>query len=117
MKCYDNLWVKLLRENNVNLLLYMRYVDDSRNFMRGLRKGVRWVQNRFIFYPNWEKMDQNSNENDESRNLGLILQAMSSVMTFLKFTGECAGDYDDNRLPTLDCALYVHNGKIMHGFL
>ena len=80
----------------------MKYVDDSRNFMRGLRKGVRWVQNRFIFDPNWEKMDQNSNENDESRNLGLILQAMNSVMTFLKFTGEYVGDYDDNRLPTLD---------------
>ena len=37
-------------------------------------------------------------------------------MKFLNFTEESPNDYADNRLPTLDCALYVSNGSIMHSF-
>ena len=37
-------------------------------------------------------------------------------MCFLKFTGEAPSDYVDNRLPTLDCSIFVSNGKFLHGF-
>ena len=42
MKCLDNIWTALLRSNNVDLLAYLRYVDDSRSFTKGFKKGVRW---------------------------------------------------------------------------
>ena len=41
---------------------------------------------------------------------------MNSVMKFLNFTGESPHDYIDNRLPTLDCTLYVSDDQILHGF-
>ena len=46
MKCFDNLWIKLLESNNVKYLTYVRNADDSRNFMTGLRKGVRWSKGK-----------------------------------------------------------------------
>ena len=49
MQCFDNLWVKLLKMNNVFLFAYMRYVDDSRNFTKSLKKGVRWFNGSFQY--------------------------------------------------------------------
>ena len=103
MQCFDNLWVELLIDNNVSLLSYMRYVDDSRNFIKGLRKGVRWINNKF-FYHDSETLDIIENIPDDARNTGLLLQAMNSIMSFLNFTGESPSDYADGRLPTLDYA-------------
>ena len=41
---------------------------------------------------------------------------MNSIMEFLTFTGESPSDYTDNRLPTLDCNLFISKGKISHSF-
>ena len=48
--------------------------------------------------------------------MGILLDAMNSVMSFLNFTGESPSDYVDGRLPTLDCTLYVSNEQVYHGF-
>ena len=49
MKCYDNIWMAILRSNKIDLLAYLRYVDDSRSFIKGLRKGVRWCGGEFKY--------------------------------------------------------------------
>ena len=41
MKCFDNLWMNVLKSSNIKILDYVRYVDDSRNFSKCLKKGVR----------------------------------------------------------------------------
>ena len=91
-------------------------MDDSRTFLRGLRKGVRWVDNRFIYDPSFEAIDILENCPDDARNTNLLLEAMNTIMDFLTFTGESPSDFSDNRLPTLDCAIYVKNGTIFHSF-
>ena len=57
MKCFDNLWVSLLKSNKVDFLAYMRYVDDSRSFLSYLKKGVRWVESKFEYRQVWEVED------------------------------------------------------------
>ena len=84
--------------------------------MRGLRKGVRWTQNRFIFSRKNELEDLAINENDDARNVKLLLQAMNSIMDFLTFTGEAPSDFPENRLPTLDGSLFVSKNQILHTF-
>ena len=116
MKCFDNLWLAILRRNKVDFLAYLRYVDDSRSFMRGFKKGVRWSKGAFAYDIDWEIEDYRLNLDEDTRNLNILLEAMNSVMSFLKFTGESPADYPDRRLPTLDCSLYVSDGKILHSF-
>ena len=94
----------------------MRYVDDARQFSWGINKGWRWVENSFKFNPIWLKEDELANISDDKRTTDLFLQAMNSVMPFLTFTGECPSDFPDNRLPTLDCNLFVSGQKIFHTF-
>ena len=116
MKCYDNLWIALLNANGLDFLKYLRYVDDSRMFLNSLRKGVRWVDGKFQFIPIWQVEDLENDTPDDSRNVRLLLEAKNSVMDFLKFTGEAPSDYTDNRLPKLDCNLFMSDGLIFHSF-
>ena len=44
MKCFDNIWTALLRSNNVDLLAYLRYVDDSRSFNKRLQERGKMVK-------------------------------------------------------------------------
>ena len=64
MKCYDNIWMAILRSNKIDLLAYLRYVDDSRSFIRGLRRGVRWCGGKFKYDIEWEIEDFRENLED-----------------------------------------------------
>ena len=116
MKAFDNLWVELLRANRVNLLGYGRYVDDSRSFLNGLRKGWRWHENAFEFKSSWEAEDILENIPDDARNVKILVDAMNSIMPFLSFTGEAPSDFKNGRLPSLDCELFVSDNIFKFSF-
>ena len=116
MKSFDILWQNLLIKNGVKSLDFLRYVDDVRQFLLGIKKGWRWFDGKFCYDSNWEADDIASGVPDDKRTTNLLLQAMNSVMPFLTFTGECPSDFPDLRLPTLDCNLWESNGKILFSF-
>ena len=116
MKCFDNIWLSILKRSKVDILAYLRYVDNSRSFMRGFKRGVRWRDGVFVYDIEYEIDDYRQNVDDDTRNMKVLLEAMNSIMPFLKFTGESPADYPDRRLPTLDCSIYVSEGKILHSF-
>ena len=97
-----------MRSNNVDLLAYLRYVDDSRSFTKGFKKGVRWSNGKFEYNLDWVIEDFEQNIDNDICNKDILLEAMNSVMPFLRFTGESPSDYPDKRLPTLDCSIFIH---------
>ena len=116
MKAFDNLWESLLIANHILYLAYARYVDVSRTFMNGIRKGWRWVEDKFEFDSSWESQDIVENLPDDARTVSILVQAMNSIMPFLSFTGEAPSDFPDMRLPTLDCSIFVCNNKFLFSF-
>ena len=96
----------------------MRYVDDVRQFTLAINKGWRWNSSlyKFEFSQKWLKLDLENQIPDDKRTAEVLVQAMNDVMPFLEFTSECQSDFPDNRLPTLDCNLFVSNGRILHTF-
>ena len=116
MKAFDNLWVNLLLSNNIRLLGYGRYVDDSRVFNNGIQRGWRWVDSHFAFDTKWAEEDDIENLPNDIRTVKLFVQAMNSIMPFLSFTGEAPSEFQNGRLPTLDCDLFVNNGKFCFSF-
>ena len=88
MKIWDSLWMKLLSREGINLLLFMRYVDDVRNFLRPLYEGVRWNGCNFDFNESWEVEDIMSGKTDQERTTEQLVLAMSSIISFLEFEGE-----------------------------
>ena len=39
MKIWDKMWLQLLKREMIDVLLYYRYVDDARNYLRPLAPG------------------------------------------------------------------------------
>ena len=116
MKAFDNLWESLLVRNKLLFYAYARYVDDSRTFMKGIRKGWRWLNSEFKFDKSWEEKDLADNIPDDARTVALLVQAMNSIMPFLSFTGEAQSDFSDNRLPTLDCSIFANDDAFLFSF-
>ena len=110
MKAFDNLWLQTVISNGLKFLDYMRYVDDSRSFLFGISKGWTWTGSKFEFSEHILAKDLLEMLPDDQRTTNLLVDAMSSIMPFLNFTGESASDFDDQKLPTLDCSIFVKNG-------
>ena len=116
LKCFDNLWIGILIDNKIDFLAYLRYVDDSRTFLKKLRRGVHWKNGKFVYEHSQEIFDNEKNLPDDRRITNILLDAMNSVMDFLTFTGESPSDFDNGRLPTLDCSIFSQGGRIRHVF-
>ena len=107
MKIRDCLWLKLLKGEGIDLLLFFRYVDDVRCFLRHLQEGVRWNGSEFEFKEKWKEEDILAGETDQKRTTDQLVVAMSFIILFLEFEGEESGMFAAERLPTLDSALWV----------
>ena len=107
-----------MKRSRVKILKYLRYVDDSRNFLNIIPKGWRWSRdsNKFIFNLEWEAQDIALNLPDDQRNVNLLLEAKNGIIPFLRFTGECPSDFGDCRLPTLDCNIFVSGNSYLFSF-
>ena len=96
------------------------YVDDLRYVLSALPPGVRWSQKdkTFIQKEDWRIEDENSNESSTRRTSREICHAMNSVYKSLKFTVEIEEDFENLRLPTLDCELFMNreNYKLSYSF-
>ena len=118
MKLWDVLWLRLLRREGIELIDFLRYVDDARTFLRPLLEGWRWDGNMFKFTEDWFEEDMLSGLRDDERTTRELVSAMSSLIDFLRFEGEEAGMFENFRLPTLDTELWVceKTGVIKHAF-
>ena len=120
MKIWDICWQELMDRELIEILKYVRYVDDSRNFLRPLAEGWFWSPENARFEFNIEKEieDLNSGITDQARTTKELVSAMSSICSFLKFEGEEGGMFANSRLPTLDTEIWLdeQTGKIQYSF-
>ena len=83
----------------------MRHVDDVGLVLPALQKGWYWNGENFCFFTEEEEDD-----------IIQITKAMCSMVKFLQFTREDGTMFVDGKLPTVDTALWVENGKAKHSF-
>ena len=106
----------------VEITLLSGYVDDVRQCGTSLRFGMRFMVETMTW--RWRKEgameDKMLRENGESRDqrmVRLCLPLANSINSDLEFTAEVAGEFDNNRLPTLDFEMWMeNNGTINHSY-
>ena len=96
MKLWDMAWLALLKRENITVLLFFRYVDDIRNFVRPLQEGWRWHDGTFQFSRKWLEEDMLSGLTDEQRTTRELVAAMDSLLDFIQFEGEEASMFSDS---------------------
>ena len=63
----------------------------------------RKKEKRFVFKEEWREEDDTLSESNRVRMSREVNKALNSVYSFLKFTVETEDDFENGRLPTLDC--------------
>ena len=116
MKLFDVAWLKLLENEGLDIYGYFRYVDDCRNCLQVLAEGWKWNGEHFEFKEEWKDADLLSSISDQSRTTEELAKAMSSLIPFLKFEGEEAGQFLSNKLPTLDTSIWWNGKKLEFEF-
>ena len=106
MKLWDTAWVKLLQREEIQFFEYMRYVDDCRQCMEPFCEGWRWVDGGLQFKVEWEVEDLMSNETDQQRTAKELVKAMNSLVSYLQFEVKESSQFEDNKPPTLDTAIW-----------
>ena len=118
MKMWDVAWLSLLENENIQIFEYFRYVDDSRDFLRPIAEGWRWTEDGFAYRQSWEEDDIKGGLTDQQRTTKELVAAKNSLIEYIQFEGEESSMFADDRLPTLDTALWVceDTGKILYPF-
>ena len=114
MSFFDMALKKLFAREKIKTPLSFRYVDDSRFGMKPIRPGWRWLNGKMVFII--DKVAEDSDTDPQKRTTRVIYSILNSVVEYLKFTTEDCQDYQDLKLPTLDCKLWVEGDRILHSF-
>ena len=87
------------------------YVDDYRALMSALRPGLRWEPDskKLEFREDWREEDLRSEVSTTRRSATVLQAVMDSINPDLKFEMELEEDFPDNKLPTLDCRVWIES--------
>ena len=107
MKLWDAAWMESMDNEGVQIDLYVRYVDDSRNMLRPLAPGWRW-NDGFDYKQEWAEEDKANGMNPQVRTTTELTKAMNGLVWFLRLTGEDHTMFEDGKLPTLDTSIWVN---------
>ena len=110
--------MRIMKENNIEVDLAACYVDDVRFVTSIIERGMRWdgKKKKFVQGDDWQEEDEAQNLSDEQRTARELKKAMNSIFTNIQFTTEIPDDFQNKRLPTLDCTIWLENGNILYSF-
>ena len=114
IKMWDCKFTELAWRTGIHIKLFVRYVDDCRVFLNGVKRGWIWKDGTVVFSQKEYEDDEDSRQNTIKRRTRLITGMVCSLAINLKFTCEDCTQFEDNTLPILDTALWVEQGKVQY---
>ena len=112
MQDFDRKWEGMATRLCLQMILYIRYMDDGRKLMHPIKRGWRLVEGKLQYCKLWE--EENMGKKPLEITLGIIKEAINGITGYLEFTVESCIDYEDGWLPMLDTKLRVTEDNILH---
>ena len=108
MMIWDSKVTEKMSANEIELLMYGRYVDDGNYLIRMFRRGWRWSDeyDRMIYKYEYEKEDDELNEEDDVRVMREVRKLANSIWDWIECTEEVGSKFEDGKLPILDLKVY-----------
>ena len=107
MNMFDARMIVTFQALQMEYELFVRYVDDLRKFMRSIRRGCFWDENKRRVMWSKTKEEEDSLTTGLERTSELLGDMMNSMVEGMKFTTETCLDFDGQFLPTLDINIRV----------
>ena len=105
MNMWGKKWLSLMKEWNLDIEEYVRYMDDGRVFIHSIKRGWRWEEGELVWMEEWEVEDAGVRLKEVTKRV--VNKSMQEVLPFLNITTEIGEDFEDGWLPTLDISLKV----------
>ena len=90
-------------ENDIQVDLSKRYVDDKTDILGSIPFGYRWCDGQVQFNNKWIEEDQHIPVDKHTCNV--LTGLCNSTMPSIQFVGAVASDYPDEHVPILDMAV------------
>ena len=114
MAFFDRALRDTLEREHIKILLSFRYVDDGRLGMQPISPGWSWYDGQLQFFQ--DRVLEDTELGPQKHTTRVIGDILNSIVPYLSFTTEDSEDFQNGKLPTLDCELWIENNKIMHQF-
>ena len=106
MNMWDDLWTQKLRDLNIRVELYTRYMDDGRAMIHPIRPGWRVCEDGGLrFCKAWFEEDRRLSSTERTKRV--LGETMRGVMRGINMTMETKDDFCGEYLPTLDVNLAI----------
>ena len=106
MNIWDELWTTRLRELNLKIELYTRYMDDGRALLHPVRPGWRMTEDgRLRYCKRWMELDKGLTATEGTKRV--LGMSMKGIKRGLEMTMETKDDFGGEWLPTLDISLAI----------
>ena len=115
MKFFGQTLIKIALIQEIRFRIYFRYVDDSRYGLRPFNPGWRRVKVVGLKFRQ-DLVKEDSLKSPHKRTTDVMLDLLNSLVEYLRFTPEQFLNQDIHKLPTLDCMVWLENGRILHEY-
>ena len=95
-----------MKENNVNIFLAKKYVDDVNLLLQTLKKGTKWNGDSLEWRKEWEEEDLADGEDDDIRTMREIRKLSNSLLNFIKFKEDVPANHESKKIPVLDLQVW-----------
>ena len=111
---WDQKFLKLARDNQLNIYMYKRYVDGSAEGMEALKPGLRWSEEerRIILHPHL--IEEDLELEPDLRSMREVVNMGNSIYNMVQLTGDCPSENLNLKMPLLNTEVWVENNVVQY---
>ena len=114
MLWWDRKFLGKLKKLGINLLLYLRYVDDSNMAAESVAPGTRFVNDKVSILE--EAKQEDADVPADERTARFLKTVANTILPMIQMEHDCPSNHPSGRLPILDLGVWIENGRIYHQF-
>ena len=111
---WDQKFLKLARDNQLNIYMYKRYVDGSAEGMEALKPGLRSSEEegRMILHPHL--IEEDLELEPDLRSMREVVNMGNSIYNMVQLTGDCPSENLNLKMPLLNTEVWVENNVVQY---
>ena len=102
---WDEQFCKKCEELNIQLKMYIRYVDDSNLATNPLQLGCRYENNQLVIKK--ELIEKDKGEKPDKLTARILKEIANTITKMIQMEEDVASNYTDNKLPILDLKVWL----------
>ena len=111
---WDRAYLKKLRQLEMDVWLYLRYVDDTNMILESFKPGTRFINNKITILQ--ETIAQDKEIPPDKRAAKVLKDVANSVISMIVMEEDFPTNHPSGRLPILDLEVWVVDNLIRHQF-